>query len=123
MNTSYIGKVNTAVELCIETDTYSGLSYLTPLYKEVLRENDIMLPNDINYEELREILELEVKKRNAIFDKIHPVAEWLYNVILDNAQPMMESAESDLVNQFLQYMQQSVPKKEDAEANKEETEE
>ena len=100
---NYFEIVNKAIELTIETVTETNQSYLEPRYKEILREADVHLP-DLPDEELYEILKLEVEKRNAKTNKLLPVVEWLYDLLVRKIEPAMLDEENELMKNVLEYL-------------------
>jgi hypothetical protein len=51
----------------------------------------------ITWEDVREILELEVKKTNALHDNTRAVVDWLYLAINEVIEPTMIDQENELL--------------------------
>ena len=93
---SYHETVNEAIEQTIITDEETAVSYLEPRYREVLRENNLHLPDnkedgDAYDQELWEILKLEVEKRNAKHNVSHALAEWAYTILTQTISTLKPS--------------------------------
>ena len=107
---SYHETVNEAIEQTIITDEETAVSYLEPRYREVLRENNLHLPDnkedgDVYDQELWEILKLEVEKRNAKHNVSHALAEWAYTILTQTIEPEMLTEENELMKNIMDYMQ------------------
>ena len=95
-------------DLCIMDieDTWS--SYLRPDYKMLLKKNeltpDIVEDYDLSFEELSEMLNLEIAKRHAVTDKRRVVGEWIYEVINQVIDPSTTAGEADLINSIVSLM-------------------
>lgn len=103
---TYFETVDKAAELTVLTDSVTGAAYLDPYYKCLLREMNIHLENDPDDRELGEALRLVVKKLNAQSDKIRPVLEWLYEMVIATAEPAVTQEENELMKNMLEYMEQ-----------------
>ena len=124
---SYFDVLNEAYELVVVTDELTGISYLQPAYKMLLRDNEIHLPGydsivNNNDPELWEAVKLEVEKRNAMLNFVNPVAEWVYSVIATNVDPAMTQEENELIKNVLEYLKEKDKKKQKTRRKKEETE-
>lgn len=107
---TYHDTVNEAIEQTIITDEETAVSYLEPRYREVLRENNLHLPNnkedgDVYDQELWEILKLEVEKLNAKHNVSHALAEWAYTILTQTIEPEMLTEENELMKNIMDYMQ------------------
>lgn len=107
---SYYDVVNQAIDLTVITDEDTGVSYLEPRYRRVLQDNDLHLPGnglygDLKDQELWEILKLEVEKRNAQHNVVHALAEWAYAVLSETVNPALAQQEDELMRHILDYMQ------------------
>ena len=98
---SYFETVDKAIDLTVVTDDITGLTYLEPMYKEILRQNDVSLEDE---DELYELLMLEVDNRNAKADRMNPVVDYIYALLTEAIDPAMQSAENDLMKNMLEYM-------------------
>ena len=108
---TYTEAVAMAVTECVVTDEKSGVSYLKPVYKRILKimgldrleEDDPDLPD---IEELSEILKLEVEKRNAENNFVNSVAQWFQTLKDVKLDPDTLASETQIVK-MLQGMQQT----------------
>ena len=62
---SYFETVDKAIDLTVVTDDITGLTYLEPMYKEILRQNDVSLEDE---DELYELLKLSGVDKYVSFD-------------------------------------------------------
>lgn len=113
---SYFDVLNKAYELVVVTDELTGISYLQPSYKMLLRDNEVHLPDydsivNNNDPELWEAVRLEVKKRNAMLNFVNPVAEWVYSAIANTVDPVMTQEENELLKNVTEYLQAKNGKK------------
>lgn len=111
---NYFDTVNKSIELTVKTDKDTGVSYLEPMYLEILRgegiiaayyDDDDDTPEVVPENELTEILKLEVKKRNAKNNRLSAVAQWAWDVINTQIVPAMTDAENEMVSDLVKYMQ------------------
>lgn len=113
---SYFDVLNKAYELVVVTDELTGISYLQPSYKMLLRDNEVHLPDydsivNNNDPELWEAVKLEVEKRNAMLNFVNPVAEWVYSAIANTVEPAMTQEENELLKNVMEYLQAKNGKK------------
>ena len=114
---SYFDIANEAIELVVVTDAETGASYLEPCYRAILDEANIHLPGRKTYgdkkdQELYEIVQLEVEKRNAKTDFMRPVFDWVFGVLTNGVEPALEQEENELMKNMLEYMKVNNEKKE-----------
>lgn len=97
-----------AFELVITDDENTGFVFLEPHYKKWLVENeltpDLVTDFDVTWEDVREILELEVKKTNALYDNTRAVVDWLHLAINSVIDPAMTEQENELLKNVTEYM-------------------
>ncbi len=110
---TYFDLINNAIDLCITVDSTTGMAYLEPPYRMLLREADLIHPEIIEPEELYELLKLEVKKQNAKVNKSYAVSEWLHDIITQTVDPAMTQEENELVKNLLEYMRKNEELKSD----------
>lgn len=104
---TYFNIVNQAIAATVTTDEITGITYLEPLYKELLRESEIEFDeNVISTEELYEILRLEVKKRNAINNSVMPLAAALSAVMNEKIDPVIDEENRQLTIDMLNYFKE-----------------
>lgn len=101
---TYFEAMEAAIELTVVTDSISGMSYLEPNYRLLLKENGISLPDDKDGSELYELLHLEVEKRNAKLNRLQPVLDWLYDVMTTTVDPAVTQEENELIKNVMDYM-------------------
>lgn len=107
---TYHETINQAIELVVLTDEDTGVSYLEPRYRDLLRETNLHLPDnetpgDAADQELWEILKLEVEKRNAKSNVLHALAEWAYTILTQTIDPALLDEENELMKNITEYMQ------------------
>ena len=109
--------INKVCELTI-SKADNGLSYLEPMWKSILRDNQLdsvdIYDEKITPEELIRILELEVKKRNTI-NSIEPyVLNWVHDIITATIEPAILEEETDYIKNLTEYLKtKSEPKLKD----------
>lgn len=102
---NYYEVVNAAIDAVVETDEYSGVSYLQPRYRQFLREQRLYLGNESDpQDELYEILKLEVEMRNAKNDQLTPLLSWINTVVNETIKPEEEEQTNELMKNLLEYM-------------------
>lgn len=101
---TYFEAMEAAIELTVVTDSISGMSYLEPNYRLLLKESGISLPDDKDGSELYELLHLEVEKRNAKLNRLQPVLDWLYDVMTTTVDPAVTQEENELIKNVMDYM-------------------
>lgn len=119
--------INEAIDTLVTTDDNSGLTYLEPLYKETIRSEGWTEPDAetgkpvITMEELAEILKLTVEKRNAQNNRTQAVVDWIFAVIENGIDPLVEDEQNDLIKNVMDYMKlnEEVKQKEKQLDNKE----
>lgn len=86
----------------------NGLFYLEPMWRSILNDNQLYFNAvsdfDVSPEEVLEVLQLEVAKRNAIISKKPDVENWLYEVISGTVDPAITDEENEYIKDFLEYM-------------------
>ena len=105
----YFKIVNEAIELVVETDDETGISYLIPQYKELLFEQGIVLDKDKDpreQDELYEIVKLEVEKRNALNNYVPYVARMMYELFDQKINPTVTDEENEMIANMLEYMKE-----------------
>ena len=119
--------INEAIDTLVTTDDNSGLTYLEPLYKETIRSEGWTEPDAetgepvVTMEELAEILKLTVEKRNAQNNRTQAVVDWIFTVIENGIDPLVEDEQNDLIKNMMDYMKlnEEVKQKEKQLDNKE----
>lgn len=104
---TYVEFLNKAMdETIIQAD--NGLWYLEPDWRQAIRNTKLseatVSDRDIYFEELKEILELEVKRRNTVQSKKPYVIGWLYELITAQVEPAMLQEETDYIKQVTEFM-------------------
>ena len=87
----------------------NGSFYLEPTWTVILLENNLDPKNVSDYETnwpaLNDVLKLEVEKRNTINSKKNFVIEWLYELIVNQIDPVMLDEETEYLKALTEYMQ------------------
>lgn len=115
----------------IDDDKASGYSYLNPHYRILLQDAELNPENvsdrKIDWNDVAEVLKLEVERRNKTTDKGRFVVDWVFDVITSAVDPTMISEENDLMKNMMDYMklnhtlkarEEEVQRKEDAQEQK-----
>lgn len=79
----------------------SGVWYLEPLW---MLEPDVQVDDTECMAQVRDMLELAVKKKNAEGDMVHPVVDWLYKLMTEEGQYALNEGEIKLMEDMMEYM-------------------
>ena len=79
----------------------SGVWYLEPLW---MLEPDVQVDDTEIVAQVKEMLELTVKKKNAEGDLVHPVVDWLHKLMIEDGQAMVNNEELRLMEDMIEYM-------------------
>jgi len=89
----------------------NGLFYLEPLWRTILNENELTIDKisdaTVTISDIKDVLKLEVEKRNTINTKRNDVYEWLFDVITATVEPAIMKEETDYIKQVIEFMQQN----------------
>ena len=89
----------------------NGLFYLEPLWRTILNENELTIDKisdaTVTIADIKDVLKLEVEKRNTINTKRNDVYEWLFDVITATVEPAIMKEETDYIKQVVEFMQQN----------------
>ena len=103
----YTEFINKAMYLTIE-QADNGLFYLEPMWRSILNDNQLTLKDvsDVKagWNDIYDILRLEVEKRNTINSKKPAVIDWLYDLITAQIEPAMLAEETDYLKNLTEYM-------------------
>ena len=103
----YTEFVKKAIDTTI-AETDSGLFYLEPMWRIILQDNELFVDKISDYNvdilEVKELLDLEVAKRNAIRSNKIAVINWLYDIITTSIEPTILAEETDYVKQVVEFM-------------------
>ena len=103
----YTEFMNKVTDLTIE-QADNGLYYLEPMWRSILNDNKLNLKSfsDVkaSWNDIYDILRLEVEKRNTINSKKPAVIDWLYEVISAQIEPAMLAEETDYIKQVTEFM-------------------
>ena len=92
-------------------DEDSGNYYLDPDWKYVMDKMNIDLrydPDDrvLSYDDVEDILKLEVERRNMIADKKNIVYDFLCKIILSTTDAMKQNEGNDMIKLVTEYMRE-----------------
>jgi hypothetical protein len=93
-----------AAGICIGKSEVSELFFVEPLWETYVKTELGDYPEDLTHEETLEILELTVKKLNAMSDRSHVLINWLYDVLTAKVEPAMVEEENELMKNIVEYM-------------------
>ena len=111
---TYFDIVNQAINAVVVTDAMTNVTYLEPLYKEILRVSEIQFDESIlPMEDLYEILKLEVQKRNAMNNQTNELMRKINSFISENIDPVLEDNNQKLMFELLEYIKEKDKKKEE----------
>ena len=89
----------------------NGLFYLEPLWRTILNENELTIDKisdaTVTISDIKDVLKLEVEKRNTINTKRNDVYEWLFDLITATVEPAIMKEETDYIKQVVEFMQQN----------------
>lgn len=94
-----------AKELTINT-LDNGTWYLEPEWMDILYRNDLGDIENLTdshltgWRDLKDILKLEVERRNARDSRVKEVTDWIYNIITTTVDPAMLGEETE----YLKYI-------------------
>ena len=99
--------INKAIDLTV-VEADNGLFYLEPMWRNILNDNQLYF-NDISDFEVspdivKDVLYLEVEKRNTINSNKSFIINWLYDVITAQIEPTILSEETDYIKQVTEFM-------------------
>lgn len=96
-------------ELVIVKDEITGLAYLSPDYRVILIDNeltpDVISNYELSWQDIREILDLEVTRFNTERDYTKVVIDWLYDTITAVIDPEISKEQSELIQNVMSYME------------------
>ena len=96
-------------ELVIVKDEITGLAYLSPDYRVILIDNeltpDVISNYELSWQDIREILDLEVTRFNTERDYTKVVIDWLYDTITAVIDPAISKEQSELIQNVMSYME------------------
>ena len=98
-----------AMDAVIEDDIdVSGFSYLNPSYRVVLEDEGltpaIITDYDVSWEQVSEMLNLEVERRNKLSNRGRYLVDWLFDIISTVVDPTVLDEENMLIKNVLDYM-------------------
>ena len=100
----YMNFINKAINETI-TEADNGLFYLEPLWRNILFENNLNVSDvsdaKVDWNDVCEILQLEVEKRNTINSKKPEVIQWLYDIVSTKIEPTMLEEETEYFKQLM----------------------
>ena len=89
----------------------NGLFYLEPLWRTILNENELTIDKisdaTVTISDIKDVLKLEVEKRNTINTKRNDIYEWLFDLITATVEPAIMKEETDYIKQVVEFMQQN----------------
>ena len=100
----FIGK---ASEVVIE-QADNGLFYIEPLWKNMLIDNQLNITDisdiETSWDDVKDVLKLEIEKRNTINTLEPYVLNWIHDVITSSVEPMVLQEETDYIKNLMEYM-------------------
>lgn len=103
----YSEYINKAIDATI-VEADNGSFYLEPLWQTILIDNRLNIKEisdrKLSIQDLRDILSLEVEKRNVIHSKKNQVINWLFELITAQVEPAMLAEETDYLKNLTEYL-------------------
>ena len=87
----------------------NGVWYLEPEWKDILYRNDMGDLENLTdsflsgWDDVEDILKLEVEKRNARRSRSNEVMDWFYDFITATVEPAMLEEETNFIKQLLEF--------------------
>lgn len=105
---------NKIVDAVVFTDEDSGKSYIEPRWEQIVKDLNLITVEGETEEEkknnagmimfdMRDVLNMEVKKRNAQNDYFGKVAKKLFAMLEESLDPMMQQENEELAMDMLKY--------------------
>lgn len=86
----------------------NGLFYLEPMWKTILHDDQLFFDKISDYkikpDEIKEVLELEVQKRNTVNSLLPDVLNWVHDIITASVEPAMLQEETDYLKNLTEYL-------------------
>lgn len=86
----------------------NGLFYLEPMWKGFLIDNKLNVSDisdiETSWNDIQDILKLEVEKRNTINTLKPYVLNWVHDVITSTVEPAVLQEETDYIKNLMEYM-------------------
>jgi len=90
------------------TQAENGLFYLEPLWKFILKDNQLNVSDvsdaEMDWAEILEMLKLEVERRNSICTNRPLVEDWLFDTISATVEPAIMQEETDYIKNVIEFM-------------------
>ena len=99
--------ISKASEITIE-QADNGLFYLEPTWKGFLIDNELNVSDisdiETSWNDIQDILKLEVEKRNTINTLEPYVLNWVHDIITSTVEPAVLQEETDYIKNLMEYM-------------------
>lgn len=86
----------------------NGIYYLEPAFRVMLDSvgltPDVVDDYELNWDGVKEYLELQVNKLNVLEDKKPAVINWLHQIITAQIEPAMLEEETDYIKNLTEYL-------------------
>lgn len=98
-----------AKDLVVTVDEYTNIAYLEPDYRIMLIEEgqtpDVISDYKVDWQDVREVLDLEAHKRNAERNNSNAVIDWIYDTITSVIEPTTAEQQNELIQNVMNYME------------------
>lgn len=98
-----------AKDLVVTVDEYTNIAYLEPDYRIMLIEEgqtpDVISDYKVDWQDVREVLDLEAHKRNAERNNSNAVIDWIYDTITSVIEPTTAEQQNELIQNVMSYME------------------
>lgn len=85
----------------------NGLYYLEPAFRIIMVENGLSPKHvddvELNWDGVKEYLELYVVKLNTESNKMPAVVDWLHKIVTTAVEPEIQEEETEFIKNFIEY--------------------
>ena len=106
----YSEYMHKAKRLEIMQDSESEIWYLNPEWKMDLFDNDlgkiedVAAPYVLTWNDIEDVLKLEVERRNNVESKRKQVVDWIYDAIFTQVDPAIMAEETEYIANMMDYL-------------------
>lgn len=104
----YTEFMNKVEDLVLDRDDNTGLTFIRPDYMYTLKKANLDLSNigdfdDVTYDIILEHLKLKRDMLNTKSNKLHIIADWIYDIITTTVNPIEVETQNELFKNMLEY--------------------
>ena len=110
---NYFKLMDELFDVCLSQVDGQGMWYLSPHWRKLVCEINTsnetsfmerLRDENISFNELEDILKLEVERRNACIDRKIEVRSWLYGLLTETVEPEIMEEETKYIKNVIEYM-------------------